>query len=539
MEIQQVEHLIIGAGVAGLTLRHFLDSASVAIVDPAPGSYKIGESMIPELFRHPELAALIPRIQGLPSYTPKYGTTFVAQGEVAYFPIGEREVGEAMHVARDELEREMAAAWEIEVTRAAVTSIDWDRKRVETTAGTYAVSGLILDCSGPAMVVARSRGEIEELLPAYATWAYYDVVSEHPGRLQATLEERGWRYLKYDVRHRRAIPSAVLDGREILATTHLTMIADGVWAWQIPLFGGTRLSYGVVSRHGPVSPARYRELAEVHVAPHFEIARRGEEGPSAYDKLHTRSGIARRAQVAADRDYILLADAYGFSDPVYSVGAGLAVSQAIEVAQMLNDGGWTEARCKAYVARCRRTLDRAREGFEFWYRGVVLSDAAVGEEVQRDFLLGGMFQTKISEHYGAAIDLAVLDSERDPFEVAWEGADLLPEVQALLATHPGAPLVGWTLVGARPCAGGLQLRWTYTEVAAELPELTMLAALDEAEDKPCFRRSGAMALSYMQLFDQPYPEVPALGALFDAVVDRVRGDERALVDCGQAETGRS
>ena len=149
----KVEHLIIGAGIAGLTLRHFLRSESVLVVDPAPGGYKIGESLIPELFRHPELAALLPQVQQLPSYTPKHGTTFVARGEVAYFPIGKREIGEAMHVARDELEQTLATAWNIDITRAAVQSIDWQRKRVETTAGPIDVSGLILDCSGPAMIV--------------------------------------------------------------------------------------------------------------------------------------------------------------------------------------------------------------------------------------------------------------------------------------------------------------------------------------------------------------------------------------------------
>lgn len=525
MQVREVEHLIIGAGVAGLTLRHFLSAGEedgrVAIVDPNPGGYKIGESLIPEVFRHPNMAALVPELQALPSFTAKRGTTFLAHGELAYFPIAGPEFGEAMHVARDEMERAMARAWSIDVTRAAVTDIDWARKHVQTDAGAFAVSGLILDCSGPAMVVARSLGEVEELLPGHATWAYYDVVAERPEALAGA----GFRYLEYDVRHRKVLPAEAMASDAIVATTLLSMVEDGLWTWQIPLFGGRRLSYGVVARDRPISVDRYRAIAEAHVAPHFEIRRRAEHGDSPYDRVHVRSGFARRARRAADRDFILLADAFGFSDPVYSVGAGLAVSQAIEVAQMLTDGGWTEARCKQYVARCEQTLIRARRAFEYWYTGALLRDPTASAEVQDDFLAGGLFHSAITEHYGAALDLAALDSARDPFEVSWDrDGDRSPEARGRLGLAPDEAVAGWRLAGARPCAGGLQLRWTH----ADHPELTMLLALDERGEQPSFRRVGPLALSYMQLFDGPYPASPELEALFDAVAERARGHERDL-----------
>jgi flavin-dependent dehydrogenase len=519
--VQQVEHLIIGAGVAGLVLRHFLSSERVVIVDPNPASYKIGESLIPELFRHPELAALLPRIHALPSYTPKYGTTFVADSEIAFFPIGLGEANNAMHVLRSELEQAMIDAWGIQVVRAKVERIDFDRKQVHTSAGAYAVEGQILDCSGPAMVVANALGEVENLLPAYATWAYYDVIEERPERFEQTLRERNYSYLQFDVRHRRPVPESEVDIRQIARTTYLSQVRDGIWTWQIPLNDGKLLSYGVVSRHGPVSIEEYREIAESSHAPHFVLARRPEGGPSPLDRTYKRDGFARRAKRPADRDFILLADAFGFSDPVYSVGTGFAVSQAIEVAQLLERNAWSPQSCEAYVRRCHATLDRARRAFEFWYSRAVMRDPAIANEVQTNFLLGGLFQSGITEHYGAAIELASLASERDPFEAAWEGAELSEPISELLALGHERTLAGWSLLGARPCAGGLQLRWA----GHELPELTMLIARDEAGQKPCFRRREALALSYMQLFDRAYPQVPALEAIFDAVADRMRGHE--------------
>jgi flavin-dependent dehydrogenase len=518
--VQQVEHLIIGAGIAGLVLRHFLASESVVIVDPEPAGYKIGESLIPELFRHPELAAVLPRVQALPSYTPKYGTTFVAHGEVALFPIGRREIGEAMHVARSELEGALIDAWNIDILRARVTGIDFERKHVSTSAGEFTVSGLIFDCSGPAMLVASMLGEVEKLLPVHATWGYYDVVAEHPDALVQAIAERGLRYLQYDVRHRQAVAASEVDMRQIVRTTYLSQVDDGVWTWQIPLFRGRMLSYGVVSRHGPVAADEYHEIAQRSAAPHFELRRRpAGEGP--YDRVHTRNGFARQAKRPADRDFILLADAFGFSDPVYSVGTGFAVSQAIEVATLINAGAWSPATCEAYVARCRETLARARKAFDFWYSGAVLSDPVASSEVQHDFLLGGLFHTGITRHYGTAIELASLASERDPFEAAWDGPELRSTDIELLGLDAGKDVAGWSLLGARQSAGGVQLRW----VGHGLPELTMLVADDAACVQPCFRRSGSLALSYMQLFDRPYPQVPALAALFDGVVSRLAGQE--------------
>jgi flavin-dependent dehydrogenase len=521
--VHQVEHLIIGAGVAGLVLRHFLASERVVILDPDPANYKIGESLIPELFRHPELAALLPRVQSLPSYTPKYGTTFVAHGEVALFPIGQREIGEAMHVARAELEGAMIEAWKIEVVRGRVSGIDFERKIVSTSAGEFEVSGLILDCSGPGMVVANLLGEVEQLLPVHATWAYYDVIAEHPDALVRSIEEQGLRYLQYDVRHRQAVPASEVDMRQIVRTTYLSQVSDGIWTWQIPLFRGRVLSYGVVSRHGPIGPEQYREIAERNHAPHFELQRRP-AGASAFDRIHERNGFARQAKRPADRDFILLSDAYGFSDPVYSVGTGFAVSQAIEVATLINKGAWSRETCEAYVARCRETLARARKAFEFWYSGAVLRDPVASSEIQHDFLLGGLFQTGITRHYGTAIELASLASERDPFEAAWEGPELSAAVGELLGLDEGKVLAGWSLLGARPCAGGVQLRWA----GHGLPELTMLISDDAEGTQPCFRRSGPLALSYMQLFDQPYPQGPALAALFDGVSAKLVGQDQRI-----------
>jgi flavin-dependent dehydrogenase len=506
--------LIIGAGLAGLVLERLLDSDDVVVVDPNPSGYKIGESLIPDLFRHPVLREPLSAIKALPSYTAKYGTTFVADGSVAYFPVGEREVGEAMHVSRVEMEEAMRGAWKPDIVEARVEHIDFERMVVTTSMGEIAVSGLVLDCSGPAMVVARQRGEVEERRPCHATWAYYDVVEEDPEAFLRVAEERGYDVLQYDVRHRRPIPAEVA-AKEVARTTYLTRIRDGVWTWQIPLFDGKLMSYGVVSRHHAISEDEYREIAEAHQAPHVTLHRRP-IGETPFDRVHSRSGIARRARTPAGERFILLSDAFSFSDPVYSVGAGLAVSQAIEVSEILNEGGWDRAACRAFSARSREIQARAERAFEFWYSGEVISEPSAAAEVQNQFLLGDLFHQQVSRSYGDAIDLALLPAQRDPFEADWGREDLAPRVKALLGLD-ASELVGWALIGVRPCEGGLTLRWE----KADQPDLTMLIADDPGGEEPGFRHAGRFALSYMNLFDAPYPITPALESLFDALAARL------------------
>ena len=85
--MREVEHLIVGAGPAGLVLQRFLREPDTVLLDPSPFGYKIGESIIPEHFGHPLLAELLPALRAQPSYSPKYGTIFVADGCAASFPL--------------------------------------------------------------------------------------------------------------------------------------------------------------------------------------------------------------------------------------------------------------------------------------------------------------------------------------------------------------------------------------------------------------------------------------------------------------------
>ena len=305
----KVDYLLIGAGMAGLVLRRMLEGQSVAIIDPNPGSYKVGESVVPEQFEHPLMRALLPKIQALPSYSPKYGTTFVSDDSVASFPLPEHEAGIAMHVARAEIEQLLVREWNIQVEREKVLEIDVEAHRVRTSERTWEVQKQIIDCSGAAMVIASMLGEVSSLWPVWATWGYFDVVENDDARFWASVKAANKKYLRYDVLRRSVLEVNELPGWSPSRSTILTQLGDGLWSWQIPLFHSKLLSCGLVSRHGPISEDRYREVAPARRSANYTLQPASEKYDPVYRKIHSREGFARRMNCTAtspDRPAVMI-----------------------------------------------------------------------------------------------------------------------------------------------------------------------------------------------------------------------------------------
>ena len=527
-DVREVDYVIIGAGIAGLTLRHFLKTESAVLLESHPGRYKIGESIIPELFRHPDVAALLPAVEASPSYSRKLGSTFVENGSVASFPVLSDA---AMHIARDDLERVMLEAWHVPVVQERVTGLDLAAHTLTTDVGTWRFRKQVIDCSGPAMVLASLMNDTRTLLPVYTTWGYWDIQANDAGAFHADVHAKGWQSLRYGHQKFLVEDTTTWDPAE---STILTKIGDGMWTWQIPLYHGTLLSLGVVSRSGKVSPEMYETLAKQHLARNYTATPRRRDGDTAYDRLHVRNMFARTASVAATDDYILVSDAFCFADPVYSVGAGLAVNKAIEVATVLNSVGWNESARQAYCEHYQEVLTDAVAGFQYWYDGRLLEDVQVAERVQERFLVGNIFHQHIAHHYTRLLtdsDLAQHLRRADPFAIAWDHPRLVPlsrkltaELRTLLDVPPGRAVGAWTLDRARPAQGGVLTLWHHPE----LPDLLLLFAPVEAE-RHDYKTVGGIGLRYvLELTDGDYPDVPAIGRLIDALAPAILAQEDGL-----------
>ncbi|MCO4762912.1 MAG: hypothetical protein KC502_15460 [Myxococcales bacterium] len=418
--MRHADWIIIGAGLAGSVLARALGGAAV-VLDPAAGGYKIGESVIPEQFHHPLMAELLPAVRALPSWSPKLGTTFVDAGaphcaphEIASFPLAHHS-DRSLHVMRAELESLIHRRFSTPIVQERVIDIDLAARCVTTDVGQWRSKGPIIDCSGPAMVVATALREVERLWPVWASWAYFDASPDDEAfwqRAQATpisfLDVPSGRLMK-NVRRAHMPPSEA---------TLLTRIDSGLWMWQIPLYRKKLLSVGVVSRQGPVSPEQHAEVMAAHGGACWRMtARTAELPPVTADterfgcslppetrQLHSRAGFARYSRRAASADHILLGDAFSFADPVYSVGTGLAVSQALKLAGQLRSEPWTDGTAAAWDADAQAARLRGQAAFEYWYSGEVLRDGDIAQHVQEEFLVGRCFRSDLLDAYIVAID---------------------------------------------------------------------------------------------------------------------------------------
>jgi flavin-dependent dehydrogenase len=520
----RVDYLIIGAGIAGITLKHFLKNERTVILDPNPGGYKVGESFIPETFHHPEMQTLLPGIRALPSYSTKTGSAFVSMESVASFPLPIEGQEFSIHVARSELESFMLKHWDISVRRERVRQIDHGTTVVHTDQCTYAVEKQILDCSGPGMVVARALGEVTEVRPAFATWTYFDVVENDISKFWTFIRDTNRQYSRYNITQRRVLPGTEEKGWSPSDTTILTQLEDDLWSWQIPLYNKTLLSFGLVSREAKITADKLFELAEKTHLPHYTLRRRPQDRSSPYNRVHTRNRFANRAASAATMDYILVGDACAFADPVYSVGGGMAVNKAIEVAALLNQGEWTEEKCTLWCEDYERLFARSLDAFDLWYSGDLLKNDSAAREVQNNFLIGTGFQVGIATHYADVVEDSTLsdfvDADRNSGGARLSREETSSRVAALLGVTDGATLAGWTFSDAISIADGLQHRWQHEG----LPEL-IVNTMFSPDVTQYYRRVGVITLSFMNLWDRPYPLDDRGRALFDALEAAIRSHQ--------------
>lgn len=529
---REVDYIIIGAGMAGTTLAHFLrDDRETVVLDPRPGGYKIGESVIPEQFHHPEMRALVEAVKELPSYSPKVGSTFMAGKDVASFPLPPHGCEVAMHVARYELEPLMHRTWNTPIERERVKDVDAERRVVVTDKGIWKARRLILDCSGPAMVVARKCGEIKELYSTFARWSYFDITDVDESRFWSHLRTHGHSYRRFDVPNGRFMAEEEDPHWAPSKQTILSQIARGVWTWQIPLYREKLLSFGVVTRSDRVDAEAYYQIVAKYKAPQFTLRRRPHDASSPLNRIHVRGRFANRATVPATLDYVLCGDAAAFGDPVYSVGTGFAVNKAIELAAILNEGEWDEETCARWVKDYDALVDRSLEAFDTWYRGDLMTSTESATDIEQNFLRGSAFQVGIATHYSQVLrDSGAPETVEGPggrgrHQIDPAAVPLTEDVAALLPLTDGT-LAGWTLVAAYRTPLEVQQRW----VAEGKPEIQINTSFMPGATR-YYKRVGDISLSFMNLWNGPYPMCDRTRGLFDALetaIDARSGDWEAF-----------
>lgn len=511
-----VDYLIIGAGLAGLTLRRFLDAPRVALLDPHPFRFKLGESIVPDHFRDAAHADIRDEVPSLPSYSPKRGSMYIGPDSVASFPLSPQDYRLASHLRREELEGRMAERWGIEVVRERVQGYDETTNTVRTDRRAWRVAKQVIDCSGVARVLSRAMGMERELWRSYASWMYLDIRAVRDDRFEGFLRETERSYARFDAGVGHPLPREEYEGWAPSNCTIVWRLQDGMFAWQIPLYQKSVLSFGVTSRHGPVSREDLARFARESVAPCYDTDPRPFDGSSDYNRFHVYNRFSRVAERVASERWVLVGDAAFFGEPIYATGTAVAVNAALHLARALNETGWTTAAREAYEARCRQVQSSSLAARRYFFATEQQAQDPETQLFDDRALRGTPFQLTMANNYGRIhAGVRAFAAEDDPFGSHYLADDAQHRAfwSAVTAQLARAGVLGaWSLRLAYPAKGGVQFALSHEA----LPDL----ALRVERARPgarYFRANAGMGLAYMNLPDRPYPMVPSAFEALDGV----------------------
>ena len=319
--------LVLGAGPGGATAAALVAEQGFSTLlierDKMP-RFKVGESLMPETYWIFERLGILHEMDKI-GFTRKQGVQFVSSRGKESAPFifrqfDDRECSETWHVEREAFDQLLfETAFNRGATCADQTRIldielrpqSPHRVTVRTADGReQTIAGrVIVDASGQQALIANRLGLIERDpdFKKAAIWSYFEG-GERAG------------------------------GKNAEVTCILHTESRDAWFWYIPLSNGT-ISVGLVGdndfllkRGGSPQQTFEQEMKNCPgVRRRLRDARRS-------DKFHVAKEFAYRTRQQAGNGWVLVGDAGGFIDPIYSSGVFLALKSAVLAAEAVTDG---------------------------------------------------------------------------------------------------------------------------------------------------------------------------------------------------------
>jgi len=197
-----------------------------------------------------------------------------------------------------------------------------------------------------------------------------------------------------------------------------TPLGSNGWFWYIPLENDIT-SVGVVADPEYLVKGRGQDLAKIF---HEEIekvesCRRRVEGATRVDKIYSILDYSYRSTNCAGDGFILIGDAYGFLDPIYSSGVLLALKMAELAADSIHDSfkhnDFSAARLGQYQEKLDKGIESMRKlVYAFYNEGFSFSQFLKKYPEQRvniiTLLMGNVFKESVDDIYGPMADFAII-----------------------------------------------------------------------------------------------------------------------------------
>ncbi|HEY3579036.1 MAG TPA: tryptophan 7-halogenase, partial [Pyrinomonadaceae bacterium] len=198
----------------------------------------------------------------------------------------------------------------------------------------------------------------------------------------------------------------------VLRTEH----GSGGWFWYIPLDDGVT-SVGIVADPDYLLKGRGQDLAKIYneEIEKCEPCRRRVAGGERVDKIYSILDYSYRSKHNAGNGFIIIGDAYGFLDPIYSSGVLLALKMAELAADAIHDAfnhnDFSAARLGQYQAKLDRGIESMRKlVYAFYNDGFSFSGFLRKYPDERthiiNLLIGDVFREGVDNIYGPMSEFA-------------------------------------------------------------------------------------------------------------------------------------